>query len=240
MMGMYSVIIADDERLVRISMQIALSEIDIKTEVLAEASNGAEALELVRIHKPDILITDIKMPLLSGLELISQIRKENEELQIIIVSGYAEFNFAQQAIHYGVSDYLLKPISTADMKAAIYNVTRRIAKSDVPDYDNDIIHYIHKNFTDDINLVTLSEQFNFSPKYISNLIKNMTGIGFSELITKLRIEKSINLMITTDMPIKVISNAVGYTDGQYFHRVFKKSTGMTPLEYRSLLKHGDR
>lgn len=236
---MYSVIIADDERLVRISIQIALSEIDIGTQVLAEASNGAEALELVRIHKPDILITDIKMPLINGLELIKQVRKENDRLQIIIISGFADFSFAQQAIHYGVSEYLLKPISTDDMKTAIYSVTRRIPKVDNQDYDNDIVNYIHKNFTEDINLVVLSEQFNFSPKYISSLIKSKTGIGFSELITKLRIEKAVNLMITTEMPIKVISMEIGYVDGQYFHRVFKKSTGMTPVEYRNMLKNKD-
>ncbi len=241
---MIRIVIADDEQLVRTSVQIALTQINAKTEVVGQASNGKEALEQVQKLKPDILITDIKMPLMSGLELIKQLRRENEELSIIIISGFADFNYAKEAIRYGVTGYILKPIKTQDMQEAIDQILRDRGRSipvDVPlptqadrrDSGAEILSYIRENYAKDISLLTLSLKFNFNQKYLSSLIKTKTGKSFTELILELRINKAIELIKSTDLSIKEISVLVGYVDHQYFHRVFKKYTGKTPLEIKT-------
>lgn len=108
---MIKVVIADDE--VRIC-QLILALVDweaLGLKVVGTAHNGLEAIAMVRTLQPNILITDIRMPGCSGLELIDQVKRDDQSLEIVIISGYAHFEYAQQAIKYGVGDYLLKPIS---------------------------------------------------------------------------------------------------------------------------------
>ncbi|MCD7736604.1 MAG: response regulator [Lachnospiraceae bacterium] len=123
---MIKVVIADDE--VRIC-QLIDALVDWKKqdmEVVGTAHNGLEALDMVRTLQPDILITDIRMPGCSGLELVGQAKERVPELEIIIVSGYAHFEYAQQAIRYGVGDYLLKPVNKAEMTMTLEKLKLRI------------------------------------------------------------------------------------------------------------------
>ena len=123
---MIKVVIADDE--VRIC-QLILALVDweaLGLKVVGTAHNGLEAIEMVRTLQPDILITDIRMPGCSGLELIGQVKEDDQSLEIVIISGYAHFEYAQQAIKYGVGDYLLKPISKAELTATLQKLAGRI------------------------------------------------------------------------------------------------------------------
>ena len=109
---MYKVLIADDERMIKKSLR-ALIENDLDDFVVAaEAKNGMEAQELIGQHKPDILITDIRMPVLDGLELLSWMDAQAIHAECIIISGYNEFQYAQQALRFGVTEYLLKPLDS--------------------------------------------------------------------------------------------------------------------------------
>lgn len=112
---MLKVIIAEDEVIVREGMK---KNIDWESESLtlvADASDGEQALTLIRELKPDILITDIKMPFMDGIELSRIVKKEMPEIKIIIVSGYNEFQYAKEAISIGVTEYLLKPIGSLEL-----------------------------------------------------------------------------------------------------------------------------
>ena len=123
---MIKAVIADDE--VRIC-QLILALVDweaLGLKVVGTAHNGLEAIEMVRTLQPDILITDIRMPGCSGLDLIGQVKEGNQALEIVIISGYAHFEYAQQAIKYGVGDYLLKPISKAELTATLQKLAERI------------------------------------------------------------------------------------------------------------------
>lgn len=123
---MIKVVIADDE--IRIC-QLILALVDWESlglKVVGTAHNGVEAIEMVRTLQPEILITDIRMPGCSGLELIGQVKQDDASLEIVIISGYAHFEYAQQAIKYGVGDYLLKPISKAELTATLQKLAGRI------------------------------------------------------------------------------------------------------------------
>ena len=107
---MLKVIIADDERLICRLVQALCDWEVLDMEVAGLAENGLEALALIERERPDILITDIRMPGCDGLELIRRAKELRPELEIVIISGYAHFEYAQTAIRYGVGNYLLKPI----------------------------------------------------------------------------------------------------------------------------------
>ena len=110
----YTLILVDDEAHVRSSMRRNTPWGDYGFSVIGEANNGVEAIELVEDLKPDVIITDIRMPYLNGIELIKQIREIQPTITIIILSGYDEFTYAQTAIHYNVKEYILKPVSKKD------------------------------------------------------------------------------------------------------------------------------
>lgn len=122
---MLKVIVADDEkRICRLICMLADWEA-LGMEVVETATNGLEALEAIRQHQPDILITDIHMPGCNGLELIARAKELQPELEIIIVSGYAYFDYAQSAIKHGVGEYLLKPIKKEELMASLCKLGQR-------------------------------------------------------------------------------------------------------------------
>ena len=128
---MYRVLIVDDEKIEREGIRFLLSDEKDKWEIY-EAANGKQALQVLREHDIDILLTDVKMPHMDGLELAARARKENENLKTIIFSGYNDFSFAQEAIRNGVCDYVLKPVDPVrfheTLKRAETEITRRKSK----------------------------------------------------------------------------------------------------------------
>lgn len=230
---MFTVILADDEELIRVSLRYLLSEHCENVKVIGEAANGEEALEQIRSLHPDILITDIKMPRMDGLTLLKEMREQNFPTRVIILSGYAEFDYARQAMKYGVSDYVLKPVKGMELRDAIMDCIGEIpAPEEEPSAAERVISYIREEYHRPLSLEQLAGHFNFSPKYISNLIKARTGKSYTDYLTDLRISHAVELLVRTNMEIKEIAASVGYEDQQYFHRIFKKKTGQTPTQYR--------
>lgn len=108
-------IIADDEKWVRTTVKTLIPFEQLGISLVSEAANGIEALELCRLHEPDILVTDIMMPGLTGLELIKEIKHLMPKIKIIIISGYNDFEYARTAMKYGITDYLLKPVEESEL-----------------------------------------------------------------------------------------------------------------------------
>lgn len=124
-MGLLKVLIADDEERICKLIQLLGPWQALGMEVCATAANGIEALELIGGKQPDILITDIRMPGCDGLTLISRAKELQPDLEIIIISGYAQFEYARTSLQYGVSDYLLKPINKTELEAALGKCAQR-------------------------------------------------------------------------------------------------------------------
>ncbi len=229
-----TVIIVDDEPLVRSSIRFALQESSIKISIIGEAENGEDALALYEQLLPDVIITDVKMPGMNGLKMIEEIRKSDPTTQFIIISGYAEFDFARKAIRHGVGDYVLKPVKRNELDEALENCAARIKNvfEESMSEGKQVVEFIRDHFSSQISLSILAKEFNFSPKYISCLIKNEVGLGFSDFLLSLRMKSAIEMLSHTRRDVKEIALSVGYEDQQYFHRVFKKKTGKTPVQYR--------
>ncbi len=122
---MLTILIVDDEKIERGGMKLLLRREEEDVHIL-EASNGIEALELLEKNEIDIMFTDIKMPCMSGIELVKEIRRRNQEIEIIICSGYGDFAYAQEAIRYDVMDYILKPVDPAEFHKRFLQIQKKV------------------------------------------------------------------------------------------------------------------
>ena len=242
---MYSVYIADDEMWVIVGLKKRIEKTGLPFQVVGEANNGVMALEEIEKKKPDILFTDIRMPGYNGLELLELLRKKELETKVVLISGYAEFEYAQSAIRNGAYDYLLKPIDQdklhtvlerifGDGSEASGNVQELVAPSTI----RKIMDEIKERYTENITLTGLAEKYSISVGYLSELLKEHLQLSFSEYISSKRIQKAKELLADDSLSIEQIAEQTGYNDYFYFTKVFKKNTGISPSKYRkNLLEH---
>lgn len=245
---MYKVFLADDEIWETIGLKKLLEKSGLPVQVIGEAENGIVALEQIEKKKPDILITDIRMPGLNGLELAEEIRKRRIPLEIIVLSGYAEFEYAKKAMQWGVRDYLLKPVEQEDLHQVLEKIIGKSGKCLVdaqelterstlenPTIMKQILREIQDSYTEDITLNSLAEKYNISVSRLSTRMKENLGMSFTKYLTSRRVQRAKELLIDESLSIEQIAEMVGYRDYFYFIRVFKKATGVSPSVYRKNL-----
>lgn len=242
-----NIIIIDDEPKVRNGL-IKILKNKYKDEVdLNSFSNGIEALEYLKKNPADIIITDIKMPRMNGLEMVEKLRNENYEAEIIILSGYSYFQYAQKAIELKVRKYLTKPTNTKELFETIDTIKEEL--NFVIEKENSIIEenpsnlivskaieFIESNFEKKLSLKDIAEELYVSPNYLSRLFKKEMNINLFDYIQAYRLEKSKELLDDISLKVFEIAKIVGYSDTKYFSGIFKKTFGCTPLEYRNRKK----
>lgn len=247
---MYRALVADDEINILEGMAQQVEEFDLGITVVAKAKNGKQVLEFNDKYSPDIILIDINMPFINGLECIKEIRKSNSACAIIIVSGYDSFKFAQEAIRHNVDFYLLKPVDDIELydilKEAIENYDKRIGEQNIlnkifplqKDTKSSVIKYINENYTrNDLSSEQIERHFGLSRSTLFKIMKSYTNMSLVEYITMLRMKNAIHLLeINDEITVCEISKAVGYSDQYYFSRAFKKYTGYSPKEYRISIK----
>ncbi|GGD49144.1 response regulator [Paenibacillus nasutitermitis] len=123
---MYTAFIVDDEPRILTGMQTIINWVSFGFVIVGEASNGLEAQERIAELKPDLVITDIKMPLMDGLELVRVLNKQYPDIQLLILSGYNDFSYAKEALRYGVNDYLLKPVDPIELGQTLELIYNRL------------------------------------------------------------------------------------------------------------------
>ena len=121
-------VIVEDEIRIREGIRKLLLKLDKEYLVAGEAENGMEALDIIRREEPDIVITDVKMPIMDGLEMLQQLDREGIKVKTIVLSAYSEFEYARKAMRMGVTEYLLKPIAINDFTTAIENMKQQIQR----------------------------------------------------------------------------------------------------------------
>lgn len=248
---MYKVVVAEDEYFLLRGISRKISELCKGFTVIGEAPNGSAALELIEKSLPDIVVTDIRMPIMDGLDLIRNVTRYYPNMKIIIISGYSDFEYARQALKLGVVDYLLKPLEDENLidvfnkmevvlssenghkSAALLN--RNLAAPNEYEEIADIVElYLKENFSRDITLESLARQFNFSPGHLCKIFRKYKDDSPQQYLLKLRVNEAKRLLLSNpEANIRVVSSAVGYQDQCYFSRLFKNLTGRNPSEYRA-------
>ena len=123
---MYNLMIVDDDQLVRKRILSAIQFEKLGLQLCAEAEDGIQALDLFEQYHPQIVIMDINIPFLNGIDVSKKILEENEDVNIVIVTGYGTVSFAKEAIRSGMVDFLLKPIDFTELEAALSRIVRSI------------------------------------------------------------------------------------------------------------------
>lgn len=230
---MIKIAIVDDEEIIRQGIACLLKEANRGYQVVGLFENGQKALDFLVNYQVDVVITDIRMPVMDGLSFIQKLQQMGGEYQIIILSGYDDFEYARQAIHFGVKEYLLKPINREELYSAIDRHAAKKAESQERSAIAEVKRILEEEFDQPLDLNYLASRVYLTPKYLSQLFRTETGITIVRYLLSLRIEKAKKLL-TENKELKSyeVAEQVGYSDPVAFSKIFKKLVGMTPREYR--------
>lgn len=248
-------LIADDEQVIRDGLN-RLDWTQAGINEVRSVDNGIDALRLVSAWKPDVILTDIRMAGIDGLQLAKEIKAGGEKCRLIILSGYGTFEYAREAMRSGVFEFLLKPSNPEEIYVAVKRAvaemqregaqkagdTMSIQREEIFHGGEDagmigsILDYIERNYMEDITLQTLSDYTHLSVNYLSRLIKKETSYNFTRILCIVRMVKAAELLSTTDLKVYEICGKIGMGDQRYFGQLFARTFGMTPMEYRKTNK----
>lgn len=251
---MYKAMIIDDEVIIVDGLTRVVPWEQFRCEVVATANDVVSGTRLIRELEPDILITDIHMPDGDGLTMLAGLQAEYPEMQVTVLTGYREFNYAQQAIRLGVTRFLLKPSKMDEIVEALDAMTKKLEERGITqekagDEDSpggesacdaagsfvvrQAVAYIETHCTEKISLTDVADACYVSQWHLSKLLNKFTGQNFYDILNSSRIAKAKKLMLDPSLRIGDISEMVGYIDTPHFSRVFKKLEGVSANEYRN-------
>lgn len=232
---MIKIFIAEDEVRSRNALVSRLRHILAEECLIETASDGNEAILKAVQVQPDLVFMDIEMPLKNGLEAAAVIRQQLPETQIVFLTAYNRFDYAVGALRAGGNDYLLKPVSDADLREllqALFDISTEPVH-DLSPFETSLHVWVCQHYAEDITLEDAAENMGMSTFYFSRQVKAMMGKTFWEFLTSYRIEKAKKRLLSTKLSVSDIGRSVGYPDSNYFTKVFKRATGSTPSAYRA-------
>ncbi|MCI8591616.1 MAG: response regulator [Lachnospiraceae bacterium] len=248
---MYTVLLVDDEPVALAMEKKIIKKYLEKFEVIGEKFSVATAMEFYKEFKPDVVLTDIRMPAQTGVELIRYISEHDDKGCVCIaISGYTDFKYVRNAFAYGAMDYLQKPIEAEKMielfgriESVLEKKGPRLPVKDESEYAAServlverICKYLDANISEDNSIVMVCSRFGITQPYLSRIFKNCLNYTYNQYLTELRILKAKeHLQKKRFMRISEVAGSVGYQDPLYFSKVFKNITGYTPREYKNSL-----
>ncbi len=254
---MLRVMIAEDEDMIRKGLVYTTDWLSMDCVVVAEAANGQEGLEKILKYKPDVVIADICMPFLDGIEMIKK-ASEQVRFKSILLTSYAEFDYARRAIEAKVCEYLLKPVDEEALAGIMKKLEEEIASSRQVEYAieqaeleggnlnleyymqldlsenryvSKTIEAIRSRYGEKLSIEGICEELGVSASYLSRKFKEITGQTFLDFLNKYRVQQAILLLNTRQYRISEISEAVGFADYKHFCSVFKKYTLKSPTKF---------
>lgn len=246
-MSSYKLLIVDDEWMISDSLRCMDDWKQRNIEVIGSASNGEEAIQWLEREHVDFMITDIQMPDMNGLQLLQYVYENKSHTHVVVISGYAEFTYAQKALNYKAAGYVLKPIDTDELLDIFDDLIAKIpAPSSTPElaaadnnprtYHESIVlrakKFIQDHLDQPISLSDVAEEVHLTPHYFGQMFKTVTGETFVAFLTQIRMEKACELLKNPELRHYDICNQVGYCDSNYFAKVFQRTFAMSPKQFR--------
>lgn len=255
---MYDVLLVEDEEIIRRGISLSVPWEELGCRVSGEAGNGLEGKALIEKLKPDIVITDINMPLMDGLTMIAE-TKYRYNYAAVILTGYSEFEYAREAIRNGVSGYVLKPLNLKEMKETIAQAvlevqnisylrqrsekTRELGSLSLledKEYQDPVVEkileYIKENYRNKITLADLEQELHYSERYINQRFQKAVGTTAIEYLNRYRMQKALELIKEGKISLSEVGWECGIGEYKYFNHVFKKYVGCSAREYQKQIK----
>lgn len=238
-----TVVVVEDEKLIAKSIVNNIEKVKDDFKVIGVAYNGEDGFALVRSLLPNILFTDIKMPIMDGLRLIAMVRENFPFIKIVVVSGYDDFDYARAALHNNVSDYLLKPINLQELQKTLITIqnelvasTGRLQSAGAGKSPGEIVslvkEYMHVNYSKQIDLTQIADTLGFSSAYLTKVFREQLQTTPSKYLNEYRMMVAKQLLRDSALPVKNISEQVGFADQFHFSKRFKQYCGYSPVQYR--------
>lgn len=256
---MLKVLIVEDEDIIRKGLVHTIDWLSMGCVVAGEAGNGLDGLKLIEEHKPDLVITDIKMPVMDGIEMLEK-GLRNSFFYSIILTSYSEFEYAKQAISLKVFEYLLKPVDKEKLADIIDRITKDSVRKKVMNnlmdkagtldeqklvdldvfilsqgehnyYVDEALKQIKQSYNQRISIESISDELGVSTSYLSRKFKDITDQTFLDVLNKYRVQKAIELLNAGKYRVYEVSELTGFSEYKHFCNVFKKYTGTAPTEF---------
>lgn len=249
---MLKVLVVEDEEMIRKGIVLAVDWAALDCMVVGEAANGEEGLAAAQRLEPSLIITDLKMPKMDGLEMIRQLREKGNNAYVIILTAYDSFSYAQTAIRLGAVDFLLKPFHDGELEQAVVALRQRmeekkkvstetwapdtgLKKGDKSKYVLQAMDYIGEHYANpNISVGEIAENLGISEGHLSHLFKKETDDTLLHYLTRYRIHKAMELLKDCRLRVYEVAEQVGYRDITYFSATFKKVVGVSPSEYQDI------
>ena len=243
MSRVFKVLVADDEKLIARSIARRIDESGSNFRVVAQAGTGLEALEMAKEWMPDVVFSDIKMPEMDGIGLISRLQEMNPSILCVIVSGYSDFEYTRAAIQNNAVDYLLKPVNPEELSALLARMEAVLLAREqtiVPNREinaeqivQNVMIYLRENYSRQIDFAAVAEAQAVSAPYLSRLFHEYAGVSPSRYLTGYRMEQAKKLLRDSRLSIGEFAERVGYPDPFHFSKTFKNTVGVSPSQFRT-------
>ena len=251
---MLKVLVVEDEEMIRKGIVLAVDWAALDCVVVGEAANGLQALEAVERYAPSLIITDLKMPVMDGLEMLRQLRERGNNAFVIILTAYDSFSYAQAALRLGAVDFLLKPFHDGELEQAVTRLKQRmdragqggekgpaplplpeLKKGDKSKYVLEAMAYIGEHYHEpNIGVAAIAQHLGISEGHLSHTFKKETDYTLLNYLTRYRIHRAMELLRDCRLKVYEVAEQVGYRDIAYFSATFKKLVGMSPSEYQDV------
>lgn len=251
---MLKVLVVEDEEMIRKGIVLAVDWAALDCVVVGEAANGLQALEAVERYAPSLIITDLKMPVMDGLEMLRQLRERGNNAFVIILTAYDSFAYAQTALRLGAVDFLLKPFHDGELEQAVTRLKQRmdragqggekgpaplplpeLKKGDKSKYVLEAMAYIGEHYHEpNIGVAAIAQHLGISEGHLSHTFKKETDYTLLNYLTRYRIHRAMELLRDCRLKVYEVGEQVGYRDIAYFSATFKKLVGMSPSEYQDV------
>lgn len=256
---MYNLLVVEDESLIRRGIRAFIDFDGLGIDALFEAENGEEGLSVVHKHHIDLILADINMPKMNGLDFCRLAKEWDPSVKIAILTGYDYLDYAIRAIKIGVDDYALKPLSRDDVQKLLFHLAEKKKKSDHfaavqeavgkltensgaqedSGVHGQMAELMEQHLSDScFSLGTMAAELGYNISYLSTLFKRYFGENFRDYLLHLRLERAKILLLSTQMKNYEIAAAVGIDDPNYFSVCFRRKYKKTPKEFRMEAGHG--
>lgn len=245
---MYQILIVDDDQNYRYAIRSILDWDTLGFAVKDEAINGRQALRKLKEESFDLVITDMSMPLMNGVELIKEAKALFPDLVFLALSAYDDFEFVKESMKSGAADYILKyEMNEEEFRSVICNIKERLDKRRKEGKVREFLGnkslnrseikrsvlFMQENYSRHITLQEIADHVGLNKNYFSNLFKEETGENFVKYLNKIRIAHACVLIEQNNLKIYEIAEQVGYNDAGYFGKVFREVTGLSMEEYKN-------
>ncbi|PQD94042.1 DNA-binding response regulator [Pradoshia eiseniae] len=259
---MITALIVEDEDIIRQGMVYTIDWNSMGAEIVGEATTGQQGLEKIKELRPDLVITDIKMPLMDGITMVEEALKFHD-FETIILTSYSDFGFTKKSIQLQVFDYLLKPVDRDNLRTVVESAREKLVEKRRKDsllkqavllqplsqleqeggrkdhlsiYTQKALEFINEFYAKRISIEDAAGELAISSSYLSRLFKKETAETFHHYLNKHRIKVSIPYLLSGNYMIYEIAELVGFSDYKQYNAAFKKYIGIAPTEFTQKMR----